>query len=275
MHLNDFIHKHIAVNKEYPKPNDHKYSRGGVLLITGSNQYPGAGLLTVEAALRSGAGIVYFLSDPLVMQMAVTKYPEVVIVQNSDDLSNVVTKIRSIVVGSGVNSQYNNSQQLKNIEDTISLCKGIFDNLSWVIDAGGLEILNKYQNVLSNNIVLTPNDFEYQKYLIDDNVSLKNYLIIHKNHQTNVSEYQTSIKNKSITMNRWLSTAGTGDVLAGLLGSLMAIGKFDSLSLSAKESFLFDALKLYNSASIRASSKGSKSGGIPIIASDIIKHLNA
>ncbi len=80
-----------------PKPYDHKYSRGVVAVVAGSEAYPGAAILTVGAARRGGVGYVKFFSKSKEMaRLVLQSFPDVVPIKN---LSN--EKIDALVVGPG------------------------------------------------------------------------------------------------------------------------------------------------------------------------------
>src|SRR5699024_11804783 len=61
-----------------PSVEDHKYSRGVLAVRAGSDRYPGAALLTVGGALRTGVGMVRHGGGPAVREQVVTRWPETV-----------------------------------------------------------------------------------------------------------------------------------------------------------------------------------------------------
>src|SRR3954470_13754689 len=66
--------------REYrvPEASDDKYSRGVLGVLTGSAQYPGAAVLGVEAAARTGAGMVRYLGDAEAARLVLQRRPEIV-----------------------------------------------------------------------------------------------------------------------------------------------------------------------------------------------------
>src|SRR6478609_10125784 len=62
-----------------PTPDDDKYARGVVALRTGSPAYPGAAVLGVEAAWRSGAGFVRYVGAERVADAVLARRPETVV----------------------------------------------------------------------------------------------------------------------------------------------------------------------------------------------------
>ncbi|MDE1656315.1 NAD(P)H-hydrate dehydratase [Actinotignum sanguinis] len=75
-----------------PGADDHKYTRGVVGVVAGSVQYPGAGLLTTTAALAAGPGMVRYLGESAVAELVIAEHPEVVAAAG---------QIQALTVGSG------------------------------------------------------------------------------------------------------------------------------------------------------------------------------
>ena len=68
-------------------PTSHKYSRGIVGVIAGSNEYPGAAVLCTGGALRGGAGYIKFLNQSQrATDLVLNRFPEVVPVEKNSDL---------------------------------------------------------------------------------------------------------------------------------------------------------------------------------------------
>ena len=78
-----------------PSSQDSKYTRGIVGLMTGSDRYPGAGVLSASAALRAGAGYVRYVGPENVQQLLLTRHPEAVMGEGRADCW---------VIGSGLQS---------------------------------------------------------------------------------------------------------------------------------------------------------------------------
>lgn len=89
LHLGD---ADVADLWRVPGADDHKYTRGVVGIVAGSVQYPGAGLLTTTAALAAGPGMVRYLGENEVAELVITKHPEVVAAPG---------RIQALAVGSG------------------------------------------------------------------------------------------------------------------------------------------------------------------------------
>jgi ADP-dependent NAD(P)H-hydrate dehydratase / NAD(P)H-hydrate epimerase len=201
---------------------DNKYTRGTVGFVTGSQKYPGAALLGIEAAFEFGIGMVRYLGPKLVTDLVLSNRPEVV---PGLDRASVV------VVGSGI-AESDASEQLANIAAAISLAVPL------VVDAGALALID-YKS-LTAPAVLTPHAVEAAKLYsrlvepIDAAELEKNpeaiaiklaevtgAIVVLKNNTTLVAMpgFEPVESGPGSTH---LATAGTGDVLAGMIGALTA-----------------------------------------------------
>lgn len=200
---------------------DDKYSRGVVGFVTGSDDYPGAALLGVTAAIRTGIGMVRYLGPSEVSRLVVESRPEVVIQPG---------RAQAWVVGSGISAAAPGEQLLR--IETLVKQPGLM-----VIDAGALDLVDF--SLVEAVCVLTPHAGELARLLtrlghgceraeIEADpagfagiaANLTGQTVLLKGHQTIISN-GTDV---------WacppgpsaLASAGTGDVLAGILGALLA-----------------------------------------------------
>src|SRR6188768_3908488 len=105
-----------------PLPTDDKYSRGVLGVITGSDDYPGAAVLGVEAALRTGLGMVRFLGPHRPATMVLARRPEAVV---SDG------RVQAWLIGSGTDhASYSDARAEWAIKEGVPV----------VLDGGGLEL---------------------------------------------------------------------------------------------------------------------------------------
>lgn len=246
-----------------PNAQDDKYSRGVVGFITGSEQFPGAAILGVSAAMRVGVGMVRYLGPDSVTQLVLEVRPEVVIQPG---------RAEAWVVGSGV-PEDKGSEQAKRIARVASQ-PGLL-----VVDAGALALID-YSSVLAT-CVLTPHAGEMAALLtrlgnpwtraeVEDNsvaacelaAKLTGQVVLLKGSKSVISAGTESVTTKTAPAD--LATAGTGDVLAGIIGALMAA--------NAKEIFSQDvdlvevcllAIALHSRAAEIASADG------PVVALDV------
>ena len=247
-----------------PENSDDKYSRGVVGFITGSENYPGAALLGVTAAIRTGIGMVRYIGPESVEKIILESRPEVVCEPG---------RVSAWVLGSGVPAQ-----------DAGRLTNAFADENPKVIDAGALEVCNF--DTLEGTAILTPHAGEAAALisrldspidragveaepevaarqlalLTGQTVCLKGSITIVAN-----PEYETV----SVGPNPAdLATAGTGDVLAGIMGALLAANQddFDPLDIAQT------AVLIHSEAARRLAEQG------PIAAlelADEVRHVVA
>ena len=200
-----------------PGPDDNKYSHGVLGVVTGSVKYPGAAVLGVEAAHRTGIGMVRFLGDKTPADLVLARRPETVTVSGA---------IAAWLVGFGMESTPDLNPELPALADAA------FGLQPVVLDAGGLGFLS---NVTAPAII-TPHEGELERLIPRDDSSQEQWaarsadalgvVVVLKGHETFVatpsqpSGGQFLVRVTSPTT--WLATAGTGDVLAGIIGALVA-----------------------------------------------------
>ncbi len=238
----EFSDIELIIKSFNKKNNIHKYSKGRVNIFAGSTKYPGAAILASRAALNSGSGIVflYWCSDNHdILNNIKSKYPDII----SDFYYNVIKSEEyesgSFCFGPGV--LLNN--KLKRI-------KSFFNTDNVVIDSGGFNYFSGFNNPkIINNItnsyfdsnafpigILTPHEGELKKIFKIKNknfLDIQNLIKIQKSisadHVVILKSFNTFIitKTKIYIMDKGpslLATAGTGDVLSGILVSLLSQG---------------------------------------------------
>ncbi|MDT4942312.1 MAG: ADP-dependent NAD(P)H-hydrate dehydratase / NAD(P)H-hydrate epimerase [Pseudonocardiales bacterium] len=205
-----------------PGAADDKYTRGVVGVIAGSAAYPGAGVLTTGAAVHGGAGMVrYAGSAPDAVR---ARYPEVVVHADADPAE---LRVQSWAVGPGIGT-----------DDVAAglLAAALAADAPVVVDADGITVLAGRRDLLAGRsaaTVLTPHDREFAR--IADGPSADRLAsvraaaaalgatVLLKGNATVVAapDGQAWINR---TGTPWLGTAGSGDVLTGLIGALLASG---------------------------------------------------
>lgn len=241
----------IDVRRLVPHPGAlaNKYSRGVVGVAAGSPEYTGAGLLVVSASVATGlAGMVRYVgaSDDLVRQ----HYPEVVIGPG---------QVQAWVVGPGLGDD---------LGDEVT--RVLAERLPTVVDADGLRFLPERCEA---PVVLTPHTGELARLLgrersdVDGDMlgaartaaSRWGAVVLLKGARSVVAHPDGRVR-VNTTGVPWLATAGSGDVLSGVVGTLLAAGLscFDAASVGAW---------LHGTASTVAS------GGGPISASSLAAAL--
>ncbi|MCF7923636.1 MAG: NAD(P)H-hydrate dehydratase [Candidatus Izimaplasma sp.] len=237
--------------------NSYKYNYGLGYFFGGSKSTPGAINLSVMAALRSGQGIAYvFQENP------VAKHLEVIYKEIDEDID--IDRPDSIVFGPGMAPD---NKKLANIFSKINA-----SNVKTVVDAGGLKYLD-LDNINNKNFILTPHEkefsdlfnigvqdveedpFKYVKTIVEKGVTL-----ILKG-QTNVIANKKHIYLFQ-ARNPGLATAGSGDVLTGIVSSYLK----DNSPLSA-------SIKAVLVHSIAANYARDEFGEVSMLASDIINNI--
>lgn len=218
------------------RPRDsHKGTFGTVGVIGGSRGMTGAALLAATSAIYGGCGkVLVGLNQENPMMASAQAHLELMIDDASSIIKRYVGKVDVWVAGCG----------LADDEESIVIVQQVWqdDQVLLVLDAGALVILAKYPDLLmlnrnKANLVLTPHPGE-MAVLLDASVScIQNNRVgaakeLAKRYHAWVvlKGYQTVIVSPkgaywiNHTGNAGLATAGSGDVLAGLVGSLLAQG---------------------------------------------------
>lgn len=231
-----------------PGPRDHKYTRGVVALDTGSKTYPGAALLGTQAAARCGVGMVRYAGPGLVASMVVARTPEVVAAPG---------RAQAWVLGSGwdVSSKEGEADGIRRFTETTSLAARSSPDAFFVLDAGVLQLIDGVQEG-AEFAVLTPHAGEAQELLsrcdpgtkwtramIEEEprraaarlAELTRATVVLKGHSTIIAAPETEPLAVMAPTSR-LATAGTGDVLAGIIGALLAMnhGRLASAAKAGK-----------------------------------------
>ena len=225
----------------WPKNNDHKYSRGYCLIIGGPKNLTGASRLAAISAQRVGSGIVCLASEKEAENIYFSSLTSQIVksYKNIKEFYSIVNepRIDSIVIGPGLSA--NNSSIIK-VKSILKTSKRI------VLDAGAiccfkgkLDILIKLLN--HKDVIITPHEGELQTIFpnlkgncIDKAITaakILNTIIVLKGATTIIAS-----PNNKVIVNpagaKWLSTAGSGDVLAGIIGGLLS-NKMRSISAAA------------------------------------------
>ncbi|MBE6991859.1 MAG: NAD(P)H-hydrate dehydratase [Ruminococcaceae bacterium] len=223
-----------------PRPQDsHKGDFGKVLIIGGSIGYTGAPSMAAKAALRCGSGLVFLGVPERIYTISAVKNDEAMVFPlPCDDSGRLTTaalpeildrlnKADVCLIGPGLGQ----SEELdKLVWQIVSR-----SNIPLVIDADGINALSRNINVLKTAacpVVLTPHDGEFAR--LGGNVSDKvrgakdfavanGCTLVSKGHRTVTSapDGNTVI---NTTGNAGMAAGGSGDVLAGMVASLMGQG---------------------------------------------------
>jgi len=239
-----------------PGPDDHKYSRGMVAVVAGA--MPGAAELSAEAALRGGAGYVLVAgAEPSLAR------PHALVRRGGDAAAMLGDpRIGAIVIGPGLGRDAVGDELLD-----AALAAG----QPLVIDADALVLLGTDPSRLRDAppAILTPHEGEFAKLFgtlsgsrLDrarDAAALSGAVVLLKGADSIVAapDGRAAIAPPSSS---WLATAGTGDVLSGIAGAMLArdLDPFDAACA---------AVWLHGAA--------ARAAGPGLIADDLARHLPA
>ena len=236
-HLTDF--EYAKTNLPKREENSSKGTFGKTLIITGSEDYRGAGRLSLEAALRGGAGYVRYLGAPVLIDEYIREFPEAIYtracLEEKEDRATareLSQKSNSTLIGSG-------SGNTGGVADLT--CELLSDDGGvLILDADAINALALRPDALSliknarRPVILTPHPLEFAR-LTGDNVatvqkkrlavavrfaSENKCILVLKGAGTIVTDGKEVYVNGSGSSA--LAKAGSGDVLAGFIASLTA-----------------------------------------------------
>lgn len=248
------VSSHDATLARYllkPGVDSHKYSRGVVRIIAGSQRFPGAGLLCVAGASHSGVGMIRLNAPERVENLVLAAHPQIV-----PDGPALTGACDALVLGPGLDGQKTDWDALAQL----------LENTPAVIDASALEpvcaLIKEGKLRLRAHHILTPHDGELARCLnlfagtntgeiagkladkadkplgkfasqtspalqrriqgAQQLAALTGACVLAKGNRTVVVDADSQVYLLPAAT-PWLATAGSGDVLAGLMGGLLAL----------------------------------------------------
>ena len=205
-----------------PGPRDDKYTRGVVGVAAGSATYPGAGVLSTGAAVRGGAGMVRYAGGAA--EHVRSRWPEAVVTEGKPSEAG---QVQAWVVGPGIGTDDAAAGLLRDV---------LGQDVPVLVDADGLTLLAREPELVRSRTaptVLTPHDREFERVagpVGDDRVGAARraaaemgVTMLLKGNATVVAG-PDGFAYVNPTGTPWLATAGSGDVLSGLGGALLAGG---------------------------------------------------
>jgi NAD(P)H-hydrate repair Nnr-like enzyme with NAD(P)H-hydrate dehydratase domain len=195
-----------------PGEHEDKYRRGVLGVITGSERYPGAAVLGVEAALRTGVGMVRYLGPDRATDLVLQRRPEAVPGRG---------RVQAWLLGSGMDPVD---------RDPAPMLEALAEPVPAVLDGGALDLHDR----ASGPVVLTPHHRELARVLRADLEAISaepaewariaaddlGVTVLLKGHESFVAGPGVLYSVRSAPT--WLATAGAGDALGGILGALVA-----------------------------------------------------
>jgi ADP-dependent NAD(P)H-hydrate dehydratase / NAD(P)H-hydrate epimerase len=230
-----------------------KYRRGVVGVAAGSAQYTGAAVLCVGGALRGGAGMVRYLGADEPAGLVRSRWPEVVVGEG---------RVQAWTVGSGGGG-----------DAAGRLERAVADGVPLIVDADALDAFRDHRDA-ATPALLTPHAGELARLTGADRADIEARRLHHARAAARDLDAVVLLKGSTTVVARpdgrvrinptgtpALATAGSGDVLAGLCGALLAGGldPFDAGSVGAW---------LHGLAGRLASD-----GGRPVVAGDLLDAL--
>lgn len=217
------------------KAESHKGDYGRILLLCGSRGFTGAAALAVMGALRSGAGLAYLGVPESIYAIEAVKLTEPIVFPLPDadgklsldalpQIRYLMPKMDAILFGPGWGQS----------DGTFAIAKAILEEFTGpvVVDADGINVLASHMDIVrerKSTTILTPHAGEFRRIGGDPNgdhirnavAFAKEYgcILLLKGHETVITDGSTCYVNP--TGNPGMAVGGSGDVLAGIIVSLL------------------------------------------------------
>jgi hydroxyethylthiazole kinase-like uncharacterized protein yjeF len=215
-------HADVARLLPVPRAESDKYRRGVVGIAAGSARYPGAAVLAVAGALRGGAGAVRYVGPAA--DAVIARFPETLV---SDQGPRRAGRVQAWVVGPGAG------------DDAGTVAEVLAEDVPVLVDADGLRLADAgVVRRRSAPTLMTPHAGEAAALLgvsreevegarlaaVRELAARYGATVLLKGSTTLVAGPTAGAVRVNATGTPWLATAGSGDVLSGLAGSLLAAG---------------------------------------------------
>ena len=231
---------HDSVLKLLPdRPvHGHKGDFGRVLLLCGSRGYTGAAALAAMGALRSGAGLVYLGVPDSIYMIEAVKLTEPVVFALPDAcgmfsrdaahrVAELIPTMDAILIGCGIGQS----------DGPLHILRTVLEQATCpvVVDADGINCLSSHKDILRGStapVVLTPHVGEFQR-LTGERIQSRELqaqqfasefgcVVLLKGHGSIITDGNTTYYNP--TGNPGMAVGGSGDMLAGMIVSLLGQG---------------------------------------------------
>lgn len=238
MEIRELNHESVLSLLPDRDPWGHKGTFGKVLLLCGSRGFTGAAYLAAMGALRTGAGLVFLGVPESIYAIEAVKLNEPVVFPLPDKEGKLSEKaipeimarlpqMDGVLIGCGLGQS----------EDTLAVVKAVLDHAACpvVVDADGINVLSRHKDILRGRAypsILTPHDGEFARIggcLTEDRMASAvalakelNNIVLLKGHRTCITDGRTGYVN--VTGNPGMAVGGSGDVLAGMIVSLVGQG---------------------------------------------------
>lgn len=238
MEFRTLDHKQILSILPDRDPWAHKGCFGKILLLCGSLGFTGAAALAARGALRSGAGLVYLGVPESIYAIEAMKLDEPIVFPLTDaagklsgdaipEIMKYLPRMDAILIGPGMGQN----------ESVLKVVKTVLENFHGpvVVDADGINVLSAHTDLLRGRAfptIVTPHDVEFTR--LGGNISVDRVesaaalaidlgcIVLLKGHETVITDGKVCYTNK--TGNPGMAVGGSGDVLAGIIVSLLGQG---------------------------------------------------
>ncbi len=238
--MEEWVLNHDQVLRLLPDrdPRAHKGNFGKILLLCGSRGYTGAAALAAMGSLRSGAGLVYLAVPECIYEIEAVKLTEAIVlpvpsrdgsyaIEAAQEVRALLATMDAVLIGPGMGQS----------EGALAVLEEVLDHFDGpiVVDADGLNLMATHKVLLRRRngpTVLTPHEGEFKRLAPDfqgDRLSSAvefanehGCILVLKGHETLITDSAVSYRNS--TGNPGMAVGGSGDVLAGMIVSLLGQG---------------------------------------------------
>lgn len=255
----------VAARWPVPGAKDDKYTQGVTGVLAGSSTYPGAAVLCTGAAVAATSGMVRYAGSAA--QQVLSHWPEVIATPSAP----AAGRVQAWAVGPGLGTDDSGAS---------ALWFALSTDLPVIVDADALTILSAHPDLVADRAaptVLTPHAGEFARLAGsppgDDRVAATRKLadrlgvtVLLKGNVTVVAEPGGPVYLNPAGQS-WAATAGSGDVLSGIIGALLAAG------LPTGEAAAAAAFVHARAANLSAADPGPRPA--PTSASRILAHVRS
>lgn len=219
-------------------PWSHKGDFGRIMLLCGSRGYTGAAYLAAMGALRSGAGLVYLGVPESIYEIEAVKLNEAIVFPLPDtdgklsikaipEILERLKRMDAVLIGCGLGQS----------EGIVEVVQAVIQQAECpvVLDADGINMMLHHKDILRGRkypTILTPHEGEFIRFggelqgtrmeCTAQYAKLWNCIVVLKGHETCISDGIVSYRN--LTGNPGMAVGGSGDLLAGMIVSLLGQG---------------------------------------------------
>lgn len=238
MLIKELDHKKVLRILPDRDPWSYKSNYGRILLLCGSRGYTGAAALAAMGALRSGAGLVFLGIPETVYSIIASKLWEPVVfplpdengmlsAESATEILHKLSSMDAVLIGSGLGQS----------EGTFMVVKLVLESFDGpvVLDADGINLIKSHKDILRSRTgptILTPHIGEFVRLYgkaPDDRIRAAaemaldlGCVVLLKGHETVITNGKTSYINR--TGNPGMAVGGSGDILSGIIVSLLGQG---------------------------------------------------